>query len=171
VAEPTNEAEQEAASLPDGNDDTAPSSASGPADRSGHPTRRHREPAPHTSDGDRAGTSPASTGYQDTAHDATDAASDLPNRDYRRPSGASQREAESTGQCSERASDRSAELTEASSHGQQWARRNAPHPPGHRRDAASERNHSSSESSAQRPHGGHNPSSGTNECPERDEQK
>ena len=130
MAEPANEADQEAASLPDGNDDTAPGSPSGPADRSGHPTRRHREPAPHASDGDRAGTSPASTGDEDTAHDAADATGDLPNRDGGRATSGSKREADTTGESNHRASDRAAELTEASSNGQQWTRRSAPHPSG-----------------------------------------
>ena len=119
MAEPTNEAEQKAASLPDGNDDTEPSSPSGPPDRSGYPTRRHREPAPHASDGDRAGMSPASTSHQDTAYDAADATGDLPNRGDDCPSSAAQREAETTGESSDRASDCSAEVTEASSNGQQ----------------------------------------------------
>ncbi|MGB8860667.1 MAG: hypothetical protein WCC60_15520 [Ilumatobacteraceae bacterium] len=131
MAEPANEAEQEAASLSDGNDDTAPSSSSGPADRSGHPTRSHREPAPHAPDGDRTGTSPASAGHQDAAYDAAEATGDLPDRGGGHPSRASQREAEPTGESSDRATDCSAELTEASSNGQQWARSAAPHPSGY----------------------------------------
>lgn len=130
MAEPANEAEQEAASLPDWNDDTAPSSPSDPADRSGHPTRRHREPAPHTPDGDRARTSPASTSHQYTTHDAANATDDPTDRGGGPPTSASQREAETTRESRDRASDRSAELTEASSNGQQWASRNAPHPSG-----------------------------------------
>jgi hypothetical protein len=130
VAEPANEAEQEASSLPDRNDDTAPRSPGSPPDRSGHPTRRHSEPAPHTSDGDRDGTNPASTGHQDTTCDAADATGDLPNRGGRHLSSGSQREAGTTGESGDRASDRSAELTEASSNGQQWTRHSAPHPSG-----------------------------------------
>jgi hypothetical protein len=127
VTEPTNEGEQEAASVPDGNDDTAPSSPSGPADRSGHPTRRHPEPAPHTSDGDRARTSPASTSHQYTTHDAANATDDLTNRGGGRPTSASQREDETTRESRDRASNCSAELTESSSNGQQWTRQTAPH--------------------------------------------
>jgi hypothetical protein len=134
--------------LPDGNDDTAPSSPNGPADRPGHPTRRRRESAPCTPDGDRAGTNRASTSNQDTACDAADAAGELSNRGGSRPSSASQRDDETTGQSSGGAHDRSAELTEASSDRQQWARRAAPHPCGCRRDTAGERSNPAAESPA-----------------------
>ncbi len=135
MAEAANEAEQEAASLPDGNADTVPGSPGDSDDRACHPTRRHCDPVPHASDGDRGGMSPASTGHQDTTRTAADASGYLPNRGGGRPPSGSQRETETAGESRDGAAGRSADLTEASSNGQQRARRLAPHLSGCKRDS------------------------------------
>jgi hypothetical protein len=108
VAEPTDDAEQQADSLPDGNDDSPPCATNGSTGCSGHHTHRHREPTQHTSDGDRAGTGRGPTSRQDTTQDPTDATGDLPNRRSERPCSDSQSDTETTGERSYGACERSA---------------------------------------------------------------
>jgi hypothetical protein len=129
-AEPTDEAEHEATSTPDGNDDPAPRSPCCPPDRSDHPTRQHRDSTPPTADRDRAGTSPATSRHQASAQNAADAMGDVPNRDDHHPSRAAQPDADTTGERSDGSPDCSAELTETSSNRQKWARRSAPYASG-----------------------------------------
>jgi hypothetical protein len=128
--------------VPDGNDEAAPGSPNHPADRSAHPTGRHRDPAPHTPDGDCASTSPTPAGNQDASEDSADGPDELTNRRAGRPSSTPQREAETTGESGDRSSDHSAELSKAASNGQQRSHRDAKRRSGRRRDAAGERKHS-----------------------------
>jgi hypothetical protein len=121
VAESANQTDQKAACSSEGKNNTAPSSLSGPTDRSGHATQRHCDPAPSTSDGDRTGASYTTAARQYPTYNAADTTDELPDRGGDRPSCAAQRETETTSESSDRASNRSAQLTEASSNGQQWA--------------------------------------------------